>query len=207
MLTEEEIVSTLQPLNGTYFNIEDLPAYARKWQEKGKVACTRIDGELASYVLYYDDGPEAFISMVWTHPGMQNRGHATALLESLVGKISKPIALEVDAANPARRLYAKLGFRMIDISGTRERLVQGRRVAIMQPYFFPYIGYFQLINAADLFVFYDDVHFIKRGRIHRNSILVNGKEHGFTVPIADASQNRLIMETGLHAFEAWRDQF
>ena len=48
------------------------------------------------------------------------------------------------------------------------------RLAIMQPYFFPYIGYFQLLNAADFFVIYDNIQFSKAGWIHRNRILVNG---------------------------------
>ena len=47
------------------------------------------------------------------------------------------------------------------------------KIAVMQPYFFPYIGYFQLINAVDEFVIYDDVNFIKQGWITRNSILSN----------------------------------
>lgn len=68
------------------------------------------------------------------------------------------------------------------------------KIAIMQPYFFPYIGYFQLINAVDKFVFLDDVNFINRGWINRNRILVNGKDVIFTIPLKDASQNRLINE-------------
>ena len=44
------------------------------------------------------------------------------------------------------------------------------KVAIMQPYLFPYIGYFQLIAAVDKFVVYDDVNFIKGGWINRNNI-------------------------------------
>lgn len=57
------------------------------------------------------------------------------------------------------------------------------KLAIMQPYFFPYIGYFQLIYAADKFVFYDDVNYIKGGWINRNRILVNNKPRYFTVPL------------------------
>lgn len=72
-------------------------------------------------------------------------------------------------------------------------------LAIMQPYLFPYLGYFQLIAAADRFVFLDDVAFIKKGWIHRNRILVNGAAHTFTVPITDASQNRAICETRVAA--------
>lgn len=46
------------------------------------------------------------------------------------------------------------------------------KLAIMQPYFMPYIGYFQLIKAVDKFVIYDDVNYINRGWINRNNILV-----------------------------------
>ncbi len=67
-------------------------------------------------------------------------------------------------------------------------------ISIMQPYVFPYIGYFQLIYASDVFVFYDDVNFINRGWINRNRILINGKDHLFTIPCLDASQNKLIKD-------------
>ena len=56
-------------------------------------------------------------------------------------------------------------------------------VALMQPYLFPYIGYFQLINAVDKFVIHDDVQFIKGGWINRNRILVNGKAQMMTFPV------------------------
>jgi hypothetical protein len=69
------------------------------------------------------------------------------------------------------------------------------RIAIMQPYIFPYIGYFQMIGAVNIFVFYDDVNFIKKGWINRNRILLNGADHLFTVPLEKASQNKLICET------------
>lgn len=64
----------------------------------------------------------------------------------------------------------------------------------MQPYIFPYIGYFQLIHAADTFVFYDDVNFINRGWVNRNRIWNNGKDLLFTIPCNDASQNKLIKD-------------
>ncbi len=65
----------------------------------------------------------------------------------------------------------------------------------MQPYFFPYLGYFQLIAACDLFVFYDDVNFIKRGWINRNRIGLNNSEFLLTVPCVKPSQNKLIKDT------------
>lgn len=68
------------------------------------------------------------------------------------------------------------------------------RVAIMQPYLFPYIGYWQLINSVDTFVIYDDVNFIKQGYINRNSILSNGQSQQFTLELMGASSNKLINE-------------
>lgn len=67
-------------------------------------------------------------------------------------------------------------------------------LAIMQPYLFPYIGYWQLIQAVDTFVIYDDVNFIKQGYINRNSILANGKVQVFTLELIGASSNKLINE-------------
>ncbi|MEX0906260.1 MAG: WbqC family protein [Balneolaceae bacterium] len=67
-------------------------------------------------------------------------------------------------------------------------------IAVMQPYFFPYIGYFQLIAAVDKFVFYDDVNFIKNGWINRNRLLIHGESKYFTIPCKDVSSNKLIKE-------------
>lgn len=69
--------------------------------------------------------------------------------------------------------------------------------AIMQPYIFPYIGYFQLVQAADHFVFYDDVNFINGGWINRNKILINGQNSMFSIPLINPSQNKLINEIGI----------
>jgi len=69
------------------------------------------------------------------------------------------------------------------------------KLAIMQPYLFPYIGYFQLIQAVDRFVVYDDVAFIKQGWINRNRMLINGAPCFFTVPVKNASSYRLICDT------------
>lgn len=68
------------------------------------------------------------------------------------------------------------------------------KIGIMQPYFVPYIGYFQLINAVDKYVIYDDVHYIKGGWINRNRILINGMPSYFNVPLIGASPNKLINE-------------
>ena len=64
----------------------------------------------------------------------------------------------------------------------------------MQPYLFPYVGYWQLINAVDTFVIYDDVNYIKQGWINRNYILLNGRKHRLTLEVIGGSSNRLINE-------------
>ena len=79
-------------------------------------------------------------------------------------------------------------------------------LAIMQPYFLPYIGYMQLMNAVDTFVLYDDVAFINRGWINRNRLLINGQEYLFTVPLKDASQNKRINEVRLADDPKWRSK-
>ena len=68
------------------------------------------------------------------------------------------------------------------------------KLAIMQPYFLPYIGYFQLIKAVDKYVIFDDVNFIKKWWITRNNILLDGKSFLFTLTLLEASQNKHINE-------------
>lgn len=65
-------------------------------------------------------------------------------------------------------------------------------LAAMQPYCFPYLGYYQLAAGVDHFVFLDDAAFIRRGHIHRNTLLQNGRPWHYTLPVAAASQNRPI---------------
>jgi len=68
------------------------------------------------------------------------------------------------------------------------------RLAIMQPYLFPYLGYFQLINAVDKFIFYDNVQYINRGWINKNRILLANKPHTFTFPLRRGKQTELIKD-------------
>jgi len=73
----------------------------------------------------------------------------------------------------------------------------------MQPYLFPYLGYFQLVAAVDKFVFYDDVNYIKNGWINRNRILLGDSVRYFTVPLAGASPSRKINEVDVQPREQW----
>ena len=77
---------------------------------------------------------------------------------------------------------------------------QGKTVAVMQPYFLPYIGYWQMMQAVDEFVVFDDVQFT-RGWINRNRLLWNGDADTFTVPLLKGSNRANINERFIT--EAW----
>lgn len=83
------------------------------------------------------------------------------------------------------------------------------KLAIMQPYFMPYIGYFQLINAVDKFIFYDDVTFIKQGWINRNQILINNQAKMFSIPLSNASSHVLIKDILISesTYQKWKKSF
>jgi hypothetical protein len=76
----------------------------------------------------------------------------------------------------------------------------------MQPYLFPYIGYFQLINKVDRFIFLDDVNFINKGWINRNRLLFDKKVNYFSVPLSKASQNNHICKMEISADTLWRSK-
>ena len=72
-----------------------------------------------------------------------------------------------------------------------------KSLAIMQPYFLPYIGYFQLIAAVDEFVIYDNIKYTKKGWINRNRFLLNGSDSMFTLPLQNASDDLDVVERNL----------
>lgn len=78
------------------------------------------------------------------------------------------------------------------------------KLAIMQPYFFPYLGYFQLIEEVDKFIIYDDVNYINRGWVNRNYILVNNKSSLINIPLSKASQNKNINEIQIVNDYKWK---
>ena len=73
------------------------------------------------------------------------------------------------------------------------------KIGIMQPYFFPYIGYFQLIKAVDVFVVYDNIKYTKKGWINRNRMLQNGKDVMFSLPLKNDSDYLDVCERELAA--------
>jgi hypothetical protein len=77
-------------------------------------------------------------------------------------------------------------------------------LAIMQPYFFPYIGYFQLMKAVDTFVIYDNIEYTKKGWINRNRILLNDKETYISLPLKKDSD--FLNVTDREISEEWNKQ-
>ncbi|MFN0063711.1 MAG: WbqC family protein [Myxococcaceae bacterium] len=73
------------------------------------------------------------------------------------------------------------------------------KLAIMQPYFLPYIGYFQLISAVDAFVVYDNIKYTKKGWMNRNRYLLNGEPEVFSIPLARAGDQLTVVERTLAA--------
>ena len=80
------------------------------------------------------------------------------------------------------------------------------KTGIMQSYFFPYIGYFQLIESVDTFILYENVAFNKKSWITRNRILDKGKGVPFfiNVPVKGKSSNKLIKEIEINEDEKWK---
>ena len=79
------------------------------------------------------------------------------------------------------------------------------KLAIMQPYFFPYLGYFQLIHSTDKFILFDDVQYIRRGWINRNRILKpeDGVQY-ITMPIVEHSRDTLIKNIKISNDSEWK---
>ena len=70
-----------------------------------------------------------------------------------------------------------------------------KTIVLMQPYIFPHLPYYQLFQAADIFVFYDDAQYMKGGWINRNRILLNGKPHFITFPVQKKTLGTIIAES------------
>jgi hypothetical protein len=78
------------------------------------------------------------------------------------------------------------------------------KIGIMQPYFFPYIGYFQLINDVDIYVNLDHVSFMKRSYMVRNSLKNNTQ---INIPVSNGSQNKTCTEVNVLLDNNWFDNF
>lgn len=81
------------------------------------------------------------------------------------------------------------------------------KIAIMQPYFFPYIGYFSLIQNTEHFIFFDTPQYIRKGWINRNRIIGgNGKDIYFTVPVEKVERDTAIRNVPISYKDDWREK-
>ncbi len=71
------------------------------------------------------------------------------------------------------------------------------KIGIMQPYFFPYVGYYQLINSVDKFIIYDNIKYTKKGWINRNILNSNNSDKKITLPLMKDSDSLNIVERKL----------
>jgi hypothetical protein len=76
---------------------------------------------------------------------------------------------------------------------------KGLKLGIMQPYFLPYIGYFQLVSAVDTFIVYDNIKYTKKGWINRNRALLNGSDFMFSLPLKKGSDSLDVVQRELAA--------
>jgi hypothetical protein len=85
-------------------------------------------------------------------------------------------------------------------------MISPKKIAIMQPYIFPYLGYFSLLKNVDSFIFLDDVSYINKGWINRNRINTQNGVSYFVIPLNSASQNKKINEIEVVSEKKWRDK-
>ncbi|ULC60556.1 WbqC family protein [Flaviramulus sp. BrNp1-15] len=81
------------------------------------------------------------------------------------------------------------------------------KLGIMQPYFFPYLGYFSLIDATDFWVVFDEVQFIRHGWVERNRVQnSDGGWQYIKVPLVKAPRQNLIKDTFIRFNENWESK-
>ncbi|MDB3905670.1 WbqC family protein [Crocinitomicaceae bacterium] len=81
------------------------------------------------------------------------------------------------------------------------------KIAIMQPYFLPYVGYFSLVKASDLWIVFDSVQFIRHGWIERNRILnPNGEWQYIKVPLIKKKRGTKINDMEIRTTEKWKSK-
>jgi GNAT superfamily N-acetyltransferase len=191
------LIKTLSSENGKYFKISDLNQCASRAEKNGYMESIYIDDKIASYVVYYINDERYFITMVWTDPIHRGKGLSKQIIKKIISQTDLPIDLIVHKNNPAYWLYRSLKFEEVFDRNDEVEMRRVKKIGIMQPYLFPYPGYFGLINSCDKILFYDDVNFIKKGWIHRQKILMNSEAYMFTIPVKQVSQNKLINEIEL----------
>lgn len=115
-ISKKEIVDSLNPLNNKFFNIGSLEHYADKVITFGEAEVLRDKNDmLLGYILYYNNRPDIYITMVWVNEQYRGKGIAKRLLNNIINNNKKNILLEVHKDNPAKYLYYKVGFKEIGL--------------------------------------------------------------------------------------------
>jgi RimJ/RimL family protein N-acetyltransferase len=186
-------------------------------------AIRRIDGDelIGSCQLHsIEPGRSAELQIRIGERREQGKGYGREAVELLLREAFGPlglrrVTLHVFASNaPARAVYAKAGFRelpgvreTVEIDGRAEpvlRMAVGGLVAIHQPNFFPWLGYFDKLARADTFVLLDTVEFSKGSRSNRVEVLVNGEPRWITAPLRRATLSGPIRDVLIDETRDWR---
>jgi RimJ/RimL family protein N-acetyltransferase len=180
-------------------------------------------GELiGSCQLHSIDGGSAELQIRVGERDQQGRGHGREAVELLLrhafGELGlQRVTLHVFESNAAARaVYRKTGFReatgpreTVKVEGRSERVIRMARthvVAIHQPNFFPWLGFFDKLARADTFVLLDTVEFSKGSRTNRVEVLVGGKPHWITAPVKRAGIAGPIRDVRIDESRDWREK-
>jgi RimJ/RimL family protein N-acetyltransferase len=186
-----------------------------------RIFAIRVGDELiGSCQLHSFDGGSAELQIRIGERDRQGQGYgrtAVALLlrHAFTELRLARVTLHVFASNaPALAVYRKAGFREVDsppeiveIDGRAERVIRMVRphvVAIHQPNFFPWLGFFDKLRRADTFVLLDTVEFSKGSRTNRVEVLVGGEPHWITAPVQRAGIGGPIKDVRFDDGRDWR---
>jgi RimJ/RimL family protein N-acetyltransferase len=198
-------------------------ATVREREDVRIFAIRRIDGDelIGSCQLHsIEPGRSAELQIRIGERHEQSKGYGCEAVELLLREAFGPLALRhvklhVFASNaPARAVYANAGFRelpgaleTVEIDGRAEpvlRMAVGGLVAIHQPNFFPWLGYFDKLARADTFVLLDSVGFSKGSRSNRVEVLVGGAPRWITAPLRRATLSGPIHDVLIDETRDWR---
>lgn len=226
---QEEILAFLQEIDNDVIpplsRRVELKAYSEKICRFADCVLARLGGHIVGLSATYCNDlvtRRAFLTLIAVVKDHRRCGLATKLLNETFraakSKGMKRLILETSVHNEsAVSFYTKSGFHILNEK--RQEVPDAifmeydlekndtMKLAIMQPYLFPYIGYFQLIGYADKWVVFDNTQYISKGWINRNRMLhpdIKKEWQYFTVPTKKHSRETRIYEVHIHNNVDWR---
>ena len=209
----------LKPDNFPIELIEDLKMdeeieprkYLAELCQKAKFLSTwnSSQSKLISYIAYMEINGHLEIVSIWTNSEFESSDHLPTLLTKLTELNYSEIRVKVRSNYFIENILRQNGFNIIikNLQNDSKLMRKIRSTAVMQPYFFPSMRYFNLIMASNNFVFLDDVNFIKKSFINRNKIknLESGSMN-FVIPLKSKSQNIKINQTKVYDDPKWKQK-